>query len=121
VALDDLVEEMRRAVTANDVRKFRDADLAFHTLVSQIAGNPFLTRMREVLEPSLRALRVIADPLFDGGWHATAEEHSRLVSLLRSRDGEAAAEAFAAHAAGLSPAPDPQAVKKGSRSGARKK
>ncbi|MGW4399469.1 GntR family transcriptional regulator [Amycolatopsis nivea] len=121
-ALDELVEDMHRAVALNDVGKFRDADIAFHTLVSQIPGNPFLTRMWEVLEPSLRALRAIADPLFDGDWHAMADEHSRLVSLLRERDGEAAAEAFAAHAAGQSPVPDPRAQKKrAARGGASRK
>ncbi|SEM35569.1 GntR family transcriptional regulator [Nonomuraea pusilla] len=110
--LDELVEQMHRAVAANDVSQFRDADIAFHTRVSQIAANPFLFRMWEVLEPSLRALRAIADPLFEGDWHAMADEHGRLVSLLRDGDPVAAGEAFADHAAGRAPVPDGRAGKK---------
>ncbi|MBB2915343.1 DNA-binding GntR family transcriptional regulator [Streptosporangium becharense] len=113
--LDELVGQMHRATAANDVSAFRDADIAFHTRVSQIAGNPFLTRMWEVLEPSLRALRAIADPLFEGDWHAMADEHGRLVSMLRDGDGAAAAEAFADHAAGRAPVPDRRVEKKPGR------
>ncbi|GAA5064703.1 GntR family transcriptional regulator [Thermocatellispora tengchongensis] len=110
--LGELVDQMHRAVAVNDVGKFRDADIAFHTRVVQIAGNPFLTRMWEVLEPNLRALRAIADPLFEGDWRAMADEHGRLVSLLRDGDAGKAADAFADHAAGRSPVPDRRARKK---------
>ncbi|MFF4624654.1 GntR family transcriptional regulator [Nonomuraea jabiensis] len=104
--LGELVAEMREAVEVNDVGRFRDVDIAFHTRVVQIAGNPFLTRMWEVLEPNLRALRAIADPLFEGDWRAMADEHGRLVTLLRDGDVATAADAFADHAAGRSPVPD---------------
>ncbi|WP_335972268.1 MULTISPECIES: GntR family transcriptional regulator [Streptomycetaceae] len=110
-ALDALVEQMHAAVATNDVSRFRDADIEFHTLISQSAGNPFLARMWEVIEPSLRTLRAIADPLFEGDWHAMADEHGRLVGLLRAGDAEAAAEAFADHAAGRGPVPDARAAK----------
>ncbi|BCJ34334.1 GntR family transcriptional regulator [Actinocatenispora thailandica] len=113
--LDELVDQMHRAVAANDLSRFRDADIAFHTLVSRSAGNPFLFRMWEVLEPSLRALHAIADPLFEGDWHAMADEHGRLVSLLRAGDAAAAAEAFAGHAAGRAPVPDRRTAKKTAR------
>ncbi|MEU2021367.1 GntR family transcriptional regulator [Streptomyces sp. NPDC016469] len=116
--LDALVDRMRDAVAANDVSLFRDADIEFHTLVSRIAGNPFLARMWEVVEPSLRTLRAISDPLFDGDWSAMAEEHGRLVGLLRSRDAEAAAEAFADHAAGRGPVPDARGTKRKPRGAA---
>ncbi|MEV6144701.1 MULTISPECIES: GntR family transcriptional regulator [unclassified Streptomyces] len=110
--LDALVERMHEAVATNDVSGFRDADIGFHTLVSQFAGNPFLARMWEVIEPSLRTLRAISDPLFDGDWCAMADEHGRLVGLLRSGDPAEAAEAFADHAAGRGPVPDARQTKK---------
>lgn len=110
--LDALVERMRKAVTVKDVGVFRDADIEFHTLVSQAAGNPFLERMWEVIEPSLRTLRAISDPLFAGDWSAMADEHGRLVGLLRDGDGAGAAVAFADHAAGRGPVPDARAAKK---------
>ncbi|WP_405718267.1 FCD domain-containing protein [Streptomyces sp. NBC_00046] len=110
--LDALVERMREAVAANDVSGFRDADIEFHTLVSRYAGNPFLARMWEVIEPSLRTLRAISDPLFEGDWCAMAEEHGRLVGLLRSGEPDKAAEAFADHAAGRGPVPDARGAEK---------
>ncbi|MGY0488443.1 GntR family transcriptional regulator [Streptomyces sp. WG-D5] len=110
--LDALVERMRDAVAANDVSRFRDADIEFHTLVSQYAGNPFLARMWEVIEPSLRTLRAISDPLFAGDWCAMADEHGRLVGLLRSREADKAAAAFADHAAGRGPVPDARGTRK---------
>ncbi|WP_237102823.1 GntR family transcriptional regulator [Nonomuraea sp. MG754425] len=110
--LDAIVDQMREAVAVNDVGKFRDIDIAFHTAVVQIAGNPFLTRMWEVLEPNLRALRAIADPLFEGDWRAMTDEHGRLVTLLRDGDGARAADAFADHAAGRAPVPDRRARRK---------
>ncbi|MCP2324225.1 DNA-binding GntR family transcriptional regulator [Hamadaea flava] len=110
--LGELVDQMHRAVAINDISRFRDADIAFHTLVSQVSGNHFLVRMWELLEPSLRALHAIADPLFEGDWHAMADEHGRLVTLLRDGDADKAAEAFAAHAAGRAPVPDLRSGKK---------
>ncbi|MFD7533722.1 GntR family transcriptional regulator [Streptomyces sp. NPDC059849] len=110
--LDALVERMHEAVAANDVSGFRDADIEFHTLVSQYAGNPFLARMWEVIEPSLRTLRAISDPLFEGDWCAMADEHGRLVGLLRSGEPDKAAAAFADHAAGRGPVPDAREAKK---------
>ncbi|WP_299538013.1 GntR family transcriptional regulator [uncultured Streptomyces sp.] len=113
--LDALVARMRAAVAENDVSLFRDADIEFHTVVGRISGNPLLVRMWEVLEPSLRALRAIADPLFDGDWHAMADEHGRLVHLLREGDPDRAAEAFADHAAGRGPVPDARTAKRNAK------
>ncbi|WP_338694139.1 GntR family transcriptional regulator [Streptomyces sp. Q6] len=110
--LDAVVDRMHEAVAAGDVSGFRDADIEFHTLVSQFAGNPFLARMWEVIEPSLRTLRAISDPLFDGDRGAMAEEHGRLVGLLRSGEPDKAAAAFADHAAGRGPVPDAREVRK---------
>ncbi|MFB7595186.1 GntR family transcriptional regulator [Streptomyces sp. NPDC056160] len=119
--LDALVDRMHAAVAAHDVSRFRDADIEFHTLVSQIAGNPFLARMWEVIEPSLRTLRAISDPLFQGDWSAMADEHGRLVELLRSGDAGKAAAAFADHAAGRGPVPDARTKRAPRAAGAAKK
>ncbi|GAA1606696.1 MULTISPECIES: GntR family transcriptional regulator [Kribbella] len=110
--LDELVDQLHKAAKSGDVSMFRDVDIAFHTRVIQLAGNPFLTRMWEVLEPNLRALRAISDPLFEGDWDAMANEHGRLVQLLRETDPAEAAAAFANHAGGRGPVPDARTAKK---------
>jgi DNA-binding GntR family transcriptional regulator len=98
--LEGIVASMRRVASGADVAAFRDLDIAFHERVSRAAGNPFLVRIWTVLEPSLRALHAIADPLYGGDWAAMAEAHQRLVDVLQSGDPESASAAFASHAAG---------------------
>jgi len=98
--LQAIVDKMREAVAADDVDAFRDLDIKFHHTVTEIAGNPFLTRVWEVLEPSLRALHVIADPLYEGDWMRMANYHSDLLDLLRAGDARKAENEFGMHAAG---------------------
>ncbi len=104
--LKEIVTALRSAAVSNDVATFRDLDIAFHTRVCEAGHNAFLTRLWNVMEPSWRALRAVADPLFDGDWVAMAEEHGRLLELLCARDTKKAAVAFARHANRMSPVPD---------------
>ncbi|SEG84584.1 transcriptional regulator, GntR family [Actinacidiphila yanglinensis] len=99
-ALSVQVEAMRKAAVQGDVGGFRDADITFHRTVCEVSGNPFLPKLWAVMEPSLRALRVVSDPLFTGDWAAMAEGHARLLSALQSADPDLAATKFAAHARG---------------------
>jgi DNA-binding GntR family transcriptional regulator len=99
-ALDLQVEAMRQAARQGDVGRFRDADITFHRTVCQVSGNPFLPKLWAVMEPNLRALRVVSDPLFTGDWTAMAEDHADLLSALKSADADRAGAAFAAHARG---------------------
>jgi DNA-binding GntR family transcriptional regulator len=110
--LEDLVERMHAAVAAQDVTAFRELDIAFHDRVSRIAGNPYLARAWGVLQPSLRALRVIGDPLYGGDWLAMANEHGRLLSLLRAGDPQKAGAAFADHAAGRTLVAEPVSARR---------
>lgn len=98
MALD--VDAMRAAARADDPAAFRSYDIDFHRKVCEASGNTFLVRMWSVLEPSLRSLRAISDPFYLGDYTAMAEEHARLLELLRAGDGEEAAAAFALHAGG---------------------
>ncbi|MDX3853192.1 GntR family transcriptional regulator [Streptomyces sp. AK02-01A] len=99
-ALRAQVEAMREAAAEGDVGRFRDADIGFHRLVCEASGNPFLPKVWAVMEPSLRALRVVSDPLFTGDWSKMADHHAELLSALESADPDAAAAQFAAHARG---------------------
>ncbi|MBW8699093.1 putative D-xylose utilization operon transcriptional repressor [Streptomyces sp. MBT84] len=97
------VELMREAARGGDVGRFRDADITFHRIVCEASGNPFLPKVWAVMEPSLRALRVVSDPLFTGDWGEMAEQHASLLRALESTDAQLAAETFAAHARGEIP------------------
>jgi DNA-binding GntR family transcriptional regulator len=104
-ALDGLkaqVQAMREAALEGDVGRFRDADITFHRKVCEASDNPFLPKVWAVMEPSLRALRVVSDPLFTGDWTEMAEQHAGLLSALEA-DPHQAADKFAAHARGEIP------------------
>src|SRR4029453_9198842 len=99
-SLRGIVAEMREAATPADVPRFRDLDLAFHRQVCVAGGNSFVERVWQMMEPSLRTLRVVSDPLFPGSWADMAELHGNLVDVLEARDPQRAARLFAAHARG---------------------
>ncbi|MFC1412636.1 GntR family transcriptional regulator [Streptacidiphilus sp. N1-12] len=94
------VDAMRQAALQSDVGRFRDADITFHRTVCEVSGNPFLPKLWAVMEPNLRALRVVSDPLFTGDWTAVAGDHADLLAALRSADPNRAGSEFAAHARG---------------------
>ncbi|HEU4424632.1 MAG TPA: GntR family transcriptional regulator [Pilimelia sp.] len=99
-SLRDIVAQMRAAAVPADVPRFRDLDLAFHRRVCAAGGNSFVERVWQMMEPSLRTLRVVSDPLFSGSWAEMAELHADLVDVLEARDPDRAARLFAAHARG---------------------
>lgn len=91
------VAEMREAAASQDVAGFREADIKFHRRVCTASGNVFLSRIWQLMEPSLRALHIVSDPLFPGDWGDMAEQHGDLVHALESGDPDEAAKRFAVH------------------------
>lgn len=91
------VSEMYDAAAAGDGARFRAHDVAFHRRVCEASGNAFLFRVWIMLEPGLSNVHVLADPMFQGDWHQLADRHARLLQVLRSRDPDRAADAFAGH------------------------
>jgi DNA-binding GntR family transcriptional regulator len=98
-----IVEDMRQAADKNDLAAFRDSDMEFHRLVCHASGNHFLPKLWEVMEPSLRALRVVSDPGYSGPWTEVVDEHNRLLGLLLDGRADEAAVEFGRHAAGEAP------------------
>jgi DNA-binding GntR family transcriptional regulator len=98
--LSDDVEGMRRAASQNDLHAFRDYDINFHRTVCEASGNVYLMRLWNVLEPSLRTLRAVADPMYMNDPHALVDEHAKLLEILRGGDAAESGNAFARHARG---------------------
>lgn len=95
--LRDDIEEMRKAAAAQDLARFRAADITFHRRVCEASGNAFLPRIWQLMEPSMRALNVVSDPRFPGDWGDMADQHVGLVRALESGDPDEAARQFAMH------------------------
>lgn len=98
--LRSLVDRMATAIAADDWAAFRALDVQFHRYVIRLSGVAVLARLWDTLEPLLISQRAIGDPSYLGDRSRVVEWHAELVDALGSGDAEAAAAAFAAHAAG---------------------
>jgi DNA-binding FadR family transcriptional regulator len=93
-ALRQAVERMRSET--NDARLFAEADLAFHQLLIECAGNSLMYSISAVIETALVASFTISSPVDDSRTHRqVVDSHARIVEALERRDARAAAEAVA--------------------------
>jgi DNA-binding GntR family transcriptional regulator len=101
-----IIDQMHAAADRGDIAGFRELDFEFHKTVVVACGNPYLPRMWDILEPSLRSMHVLSDPAFEGDWHVVAEMHRDLLTVLEGEDPDAANDLFSAHAIGMGGAPE---------------
>jgi DNA-binding GntR family transcriptional regulator len=101
-----IIDQMHAAADRDDIAAFRELDFEFHKTVVVASANPYLPRMWDILEPSLRSMHVLSDPGFEGDWHEVAEMHRQLLVALDDEDPEAADDLFSAHAIGMARAPE---------------
>ena len=101
-----IIDRMHATADHGDIAAFRELDFEFHKTVVVACGNPYLPRMWDILEPSLRSMHVLSDPAFEGDWHEVAEMHRDLLAALDDEDPEAANDLFSAHAIGTTRAPE---------------
>ncbi|MER7083726.1 transcriptional regulator, GntR family [Saccharopolyspora kobensis] len=91
-----LVGRMTRLAEAADHAGLADADVEFHRFLITRSGQPHCLQLWNVIEP-----RVVAQFRRDAPAHpspkAVADQHARLLEVLRGDDVEAACEAVAAH------------------------
>lgn len=95
-----LIEQMHAAAESEDLPAFRELDFVFHRTVIEASGNVYLPKMWDLLEPSLRAMHVLGDPMFTWDWHEVADWHRGLLDVLDAGDPTVAADLFRRHAAG---------------------
>jgi DNA-binding GntR family transcriptional regulator len=89
--LQRIIAAMDEAVAADDRRSFRRADLEFHDLLLELAGNPHLARVSAAAHEKLRRFRR-DDVSLPGRIAGTLQENRRIAEALAARD-PAAAEA----------------------------
>jgi DNA-binding GntR family transcriptional regulator len=95
-ALDDSLQaclvELRAAVDADDVRRYRRANIAFHTALIEAPGNPLLLSQVTLVRGTSRSATVVAH----GRRQATLSEHAAIAAAVEARrpcEAEAAARA----------------------------
>lgn len=91
------LERGRAAVATGDKAALADADLAFHGVVNELAGNPAITEIaREQWSHIRRAIDVVLD---DPGVHARVwDEHAEILSAIAAGDAARAERLAREHA-----------------------
>jgi DNA-binding GntR family transcriptional regulator len=89
--MDELNQEMLRAIDAGDFARFYDANLAFHDTYLRLSHNSELIHRIHTLKHRLYDFPRL--PEFVPEWeHASIEEHQAMIRLLQSRRGAEAAD-----------------------------
>lgn len=93
------VEALRRAVAGMaeagaDRRRFAEADLHFHLLVSAASGNPLFRSFAGVIETALGASFTLSSPSDEQASAAIVERHAAIVTAIEARDCEGAGRAM---------------------------
>lgn len=97
--LHDAFAEHEKAVDAADVDGHMAADVQFHALVRQAAGNPEVLRLLDDIQAKVRlAMRTTT---VTGGPRRALDDHRAILSAVESGDPAAAEEAARAHIARL--------------------
>lgn len=90
------VEEMRRMAQAGDLRRLVEAEVAFHRILCELSGNPYVVAMNETLAAQMRLALVIDNARYAEMAEA-AEEHAPLLAVIAGGDPERAARMIRAH------------------------
>jgi DNA-binding GntR family transcriptional regulator len=93
--LDALIDEMRRAGEAGDLRAEAAADASFHGRIVELSANVTLQRVWRTLEPYSRTYITIVAPGSDR--RAIADHHVPVLAALRSRDPHLVDEVIRRH------------------------
>jgi len=96
-ALERSVEAMSVAADAGDLNGLEQADLQFHSLVAEMAGNPYLMYLsRSVNHVFADRRAVMALP---GRPARSVQQHRQIIAAIRSGDPTAAAKSMSGHLA----------------------
>jgi DNA-binding GntR family transcriptional regulator len=88
--------QMRKAAGAKDLRRLLEADLAFHRVLWQAAGNRFLLKTLASLDAQIQVLMSVENRTY-GDLGETIKDHEALLQVIRRRDPEVAADVMTRH------------------------
>ncbi|MFC6882555.1 MULTISPECIES: FadR/GntR family transcriptional regulator [Actinomadura] len=97
------LEEMRRDPQRGDGRvdEVVDADMRFHSIIAEAAGNPVLSALIGSLNGRTLSARLWRGHLDRGVFERAGDEHEAIYNALRDRDPTRAAAVAAAHIDGV--------------------
>jgi DNA-binding GntR family transcriptional regulator len=95
--LEDLLRRTEAVLDDPDQSRFHDLDLAFHGLLTQMAGNTELAQLAERTHRRIQAVRVRYVPRLPGRPRTSHRDHLAIVSALRQGDADRAEERLRQH------------------------
>ncbi len=105
------VAEMRRMARNGDLRRLVEAEVAFHRILCELSGNPYVIKVNGMLTAQMRLALTIDNSNYEDMADA-ADEHEPILAVIREGDAERAAKLISAHILSsldkipLPPAPD---------------
>ncbi|MEZ2127026.1 MULTISPECIES: GntR family transcriptional regulator [unclassified Sinorhizobium] len=96
--MEDATDEMERALRAEDLLRWAQADDQFHRLLVNECGNARLARVAATMVDQAQRARAVT-LRFRPLPHASTEEHRRLTAAIRAGDAVGAREAAESHRA----------------------
>ncbi|GAA2677675.1 GntR family transcriptional regulator [Streptomyces aculeolatus] len=99
--LEELLEEQRRHVEADDRAAASVTDRCFHATIVRNAGNDILVRLYDQLRDRQLRMGVALMNAQPGRMHRSLTEHAEILQALRSGSADAAAAAVHGHVASV--------------------
>lgn len=90
------VDEMGRMARAGDLRRLVEAEVAFHRILCELSGNPYVVAMNETLAAQMRLALVIDNARY-AEMAEVAQEHVPLLEVILAGDPDRAAQMIHAH------------------------
>jgi DNA-binding GntR family transcriptional regulator len=100
IELDEIGVLMRRAVDAQEFRRYSDLNVRLHALVREIAGHQTADRIVETLRGQLVRHQYMLSML-PGRPQTSLPQHERIIAAIRDRDPKAAESAMRDHIASV--------------------
>lgn len=94
--LNSIVYEMKRALAANDMQAWVQADGAFHAQILKISGNLYITEAMELINGLVSRVRMIVVQV-KGLPGKSTKEHEQIARMISERRGNDARDAFERH------------------------
>jgi DNA-binding GntR family transcriptional regulator len=87
--LENVINEMEKAVYQNDVMKMRELNALFHTLIMEASENPYLVKMMKQLKVLINFYRNVLLKI-SMRWESGVKEHQAIWEAIRNKNGAAA-------------------------------
>jgi GntR family transcriptional repressor for pyruvate dehydrogenase complex len=92
-----VIEEMQEAVLQNNINRYQEQDLIFHSLIARAAHNRFVMHVFQAIRRSFEQFLKEAFSVMPDTMHRSMNDHQKIYTALLNRDQEQAVKAMNNH------------------------